>query len=972
MKLSARLAVMWAKWERDPQALPQMHSVICHLMDVMHVAQTLWDASLGEGLQQQLANELQLSCSDARQWIAFWVGAHDLGKVSPAFQCKVPAAVPMLEAVSFKFPQPHEVSTDRPPTHGEVSAVALTSLLIERHDLPRSLAMQIAHSVGGHHGRFIDSKSANALLKNPSKTFGRAAWQDARCELLQCLAAIAELPNSGRWNGTTNPLSTQWLLTLAGFTTVADWLGSMGEVFRLAGPIEDLADYITLSQDRAKQVVADVGWSGWAAPRDELEVEDLFPVVKQYGLRPLQVAVDDLIRRRDADAISIDNDASPRCVLIEAPMGEGKTEAAMALVEHWSVQLQQRGCYFALPTMATSNQMFGRVREFLERRYADSGDRVNLLLLHGRASLSEALQELVAAARQPQGIDPRGDEAGEVIAGEWFTFRKRGLLAPFGVGTVDQVLMAVLPVKHVFVRLFGLAQKTVIIDEVHAYDAYMSVLLDRLLMWLASLGTTVVLLSATLPRARREALLAAYRRGLWRTQADEIPELGAVDSMAQELDGSTQSVKLRTANYPRLSWLTADGQTAERHFPAAKEIELTIQWKANDVADWAADLRDALEHGGCAAVICNTVTQAQATFLALQQFFHRDELDLFHARFPFEEREAREQRALCLFGKPRDGNAGLRPRRVLVATQVIEQSLDIDFDLMITEVAPIDLILQRAGRLQRHVVINNQPRVRPVGFETPTLWLLRPQTRVDGLPDWGSSGWVYAPHILLKTWLALHERSRIALPADIEPLIETVYDESQWALCLDSLSESSSRASYEAELLSTFEALRTDRDSAESEAESALIKPPARAHEGSLRNVCSAELEEDAPDLHPAFQARTRRDSLPSISVVCLSQSSDGLRLRPDGPPVSLDDVPDPLATESFIRRSVSISHVGIVRELKQHGLSPPTWQKNALLRSLRVLIFNAERSCDVGHFTLLLDADRGLVFLNNNSLEDL
>jgi len=493
----------------------------------------------------------------------------------------------------------------------------------------------------------------------------------------------------------------------------------MTEPFRLEGPIEDLSEYIPLSRKRAEQVVREVGWSGWQAPRTARSPEMLFPIVQRYGLRPLQVAVEEIkpsLRQ-------------PSLVLIEAPMGEGKTEAAMSLAEHWSVALQQRGCYFALPTMATSNQMFGRVREFLEHRYEDSGNRVNLLLLHGRASLSEALRELASAAKHPQGIcDDSGHIRGDVVASEWFTYRKRGLLAPFGVGTVDQLLMAVLPVKHVFVRLFGLAQKTVIIDEVHAYDAYMGVLLEHLLCWLRSLGTSVVLLSATLPKSRREALLSSYRG---REQHESSRPAGEISS------GSlTASVATKVAPpYPRLSWLDEHGQIQSRNFNASKRITLRVVLQPYAVADWGPMLRAALEHGGCAAIICNTVTRAQDVFLALQPLFEVGELDLFHARFPFEEREERECRALAYFGRPKDLDPSLRPRRVLVATQVIEQSLDIDFDLMVTELAPVDLVLQRSGRLHRHERIGDAARIRPPGLESPTLWLLTPQWRNGCLPD---------------------------------------------------------------------------------------------------------------------------------------------------------------------------------------------------------------------------------------------
>ena len=384
-------------------------------------------------------------------------------------------------------------------------------------------------------------------------------------------------------------------------------------------------------------------------------------------------------------------------------MGEGKTEAAMYLADRFAARLGQRGCYFALPTQATSNQMFTRVREFLKGRYPDN--IVNLQLLHGHAALNAEFQTLLQSAdAEPECVcedNDLHDHRPGVIAAEWFTYRKRGLLAPFGVGTIDQALLAVLQTRHVFVRLFGLAHKTVIIDEVHAYDAYMTTLLERLLEWLAALGSSVVLLSATLPKARRDALASAYVKGLG-------------GNIALPPDD----------RYPRLTWV-GQADSGSRHVETSERSsrKLSLQWidgavpKDGDAFPLGERLRVALEAGGCAAVICNTVTQAQKVYLALKEYFvgNADDgapiLDLLHARFLFKDRDERERRCLVRFGKPgalvdfgdKDLREVRRPNRaVLVATQVIEQSLDLDFDLMVSDHAPVDLILQRAGRLHRH------------------------------------------------------------------------------------------------------------------------------------------------------------------------------------------------------------------------------------------------------------------------------
>src|SRR5262245_43847755 len=290
--------------------------------------------------------------------------------------------------------------------------------------------------------------------------------------------------------------------------------------------------------------------------------------------------------------------------------------------------------------------------EFLKQRFA--GRSVLLQLLHGHAALSAEFETNLKKGATLLHLTPIYDETGTahqhhhhddctpgVVAAEWFTHRKRGLLAPFGVGTVDQALMAVLQTKHVFVRLFGLAHKTIIIDEVHAYDTYMSVLLERLLEWLAALGSPVILLSATLPKQRRDALRDAYLKGL-----------------GTAINDGTTAAKVRHPKdyYPRITWATAQSQGV-KHIQTSTQNTRTLHLRHVSVKlpegqietfRLGEDLVEALKDGGCAAVICNTVQRAQEVYARLKPFFPGEaddgwpELDLLHARFLFKDRAERE------------------------------------------------------------------------------------------------------------------------------------------------------------------------------------------------------------------------------------------------------------------------------------------------------------------------------------------
>jgi CRISPR-associated endonuclease/helicase Cas3 len=527
---------------------------------------------------------------------------------------------------------------------------------------------------------------------------GNHAWSDARHGLLTALAEALHLPGEPAPRAPSDDDHAFFML-LAGLTSVADWVGSAQDFFPFAGGDVDLAVYPKLAAVRAKTALKQLGWTGWRGNTSPTT----FPQLFGFPPRPLQ---------EKAVALAAST-TGPGLVVIEAPMGEGKTEAALFLSDYWNSTLGQSGLYVALPTQATSNQMFSRVKDFLANRY--SAETVNLHLLHGQALLSDNYQQLRLAAVYDEPASQ--GTPGRVVAEGWFTPKKRGLLAPFAVGTIDQVLLAVLQTRHVFVRLFGLANKTILLDEVHAYDTYMSTLLERLVSWMAALGCSVVLLSATLPRARRQRLLTAF--------------------------GASESVIPETP-YPRLLSV-GDGKVTAISIPAARRMSIALSWV--EAAALAAPLKDALRGGGCAAVICNTVGRAQEMYESLRTALEPEGIPvlLFHARFPFGQRDRLEKAILDRFGK-----AGDRPyRAVLLATQVIEQSLDLDFDLLVTELAPVDLVLQRAGRLHRH-----SNRLRPASLNEAQLWLIQPDEFDEhGVAHFGKNEYVYDRHILLRSYL---------------------------------------------------------------------------------------------------------------------------------------------------------------------------------------------------------------------------
>jgi len=876
--------LLWAKTSKDKTTT---HPLICHLIDVAQVTLALWNDVLTGGIRAQFAEALGLDEDAAGRLIAFWAGLHDLGKASPCFQRKYEPTRDSLARAGLLFP---EVFSRESCPHGTISADTLETLLETETDLPRRLAKKIARAVGGHHGVWPSPHDVQQLK---STQVGGEDWDAVRHDLLHAMSTLLAPSTVGQL-GATRQEENVLLTLLSGLTSTADWIGSMEHYFPHAVEPVDLARYTKRATAQAHRALEELGWIGWQPPTGGVSFRDLF----QLKPRPMQEAVVGLAEQLDRPAL----------VIIEAPTGIGKTEAALYLADHWAHFCQQRGLYVAMPTMATSNQMFRRVQEVLARRYPES--LVNLHLVHSQARWSDDMKKLhLETADERQG--------GTVAAMAWFLPHKRSLLAPFGVGTVDQALLSVLQTRHFFIRLFGLSHKTVIFDEVHAYDTYMSTIFQRLLGWLHAVGASVLILSATLPAQTRRELLRAY--------------------------AGTPDLPLPDVPYPALTWVMGD-QTGVIPLEVPDNRTVRLEWIEREPEAIANRLAGELRDGGCAAVICNTVGRAQEVYQTLQsaRIVPSDYLILFHARFPFAWRDEVEQKVLSRFGK-----AGDRPdKAIIVATQVIEQSLDLDFDLIITDLAPVDLILQRAGRLHRHARDS-----RPASLSAPRLLIATPGDG-DGVPDFGRDVYVYEPYVLLRSYLTLTGRDQVTLPVETEALIEAVYGQE------DPPAENLTSA-LAAALERARQRMQRHEEQHVYKARTRLV-PSSQAD--NLLAQHSLPLEEDSPEIHEAFQALTRLIP-PGVSLVCLHRTAAGLTLEPDGggPVVDLTQKPGPDLTEQLARYTLKVTHQPVVRYFLAQPV-PVGWRDHPLLRNHREVIFTDGGCPLVGTpYTLQLSRKLGL-----------
>jgi CRISPR-associated helicase Cas3/CRISPR-associated endonuclease Cas3-HD len=706
-------------------------SVAQHLDDSAAIAGQLWDEWLSRSIRLRIEASLE-SPQSARGLVTLMAGLHDVGKISPAFACQLTAHEQVMADRGLHIGAAVRANRHEAP-HALVGAFALRTWLRETAGWSQSSAQSLAVIIGGHHGR-----PPTQLVRPPREDLvGTGAWADARDKMIEAAVDCSGSRNHlAGWNRQPPDEPAQALISAV--VILADWLASNVELF-------------PLSENESGSARAEWAWRQLALPGPWTpSLSDAFDPgiwAARFTLppgatpRPIQTAALDMVRGATA----------PRLLVVEAGMGEGKTEAALMAAEVMAARSGASGAIVALPTMATSDAMFRRVLDWLDMLPPpDNGSAGwSTYLAHGKAQLNEQFRGLHRADLTGVGID---DPGGTAVAHAWLSGRKKGLLSSFVVGTIDQVLVGALRTKHLALRHLALAGKVVVLDEVHAADEYMSTYLECVLAWLGAYDVPTVLLSATLPPARRAALVTAYRSGT--------------------SDSAIETSTVQAVGYPLLTIVDGSAVSSVAPPSSGRESTVALERLADDrLVEYVVD---ALREGGTAAVICNTVTRAQHFARELREHFG-DDVMLLHSRFIAEDRRSRESRTRELLGPP---GSGARPHRlVVVGTQVLEQSLDVDFDLMVTDLAPVDLVLQRLGRLHRHS--------RPADSRPPRL--STPKCLISGVEHWAAaapqavrgSRRVYGEAALLRSVTVLRrflDGQPLHLPEDIAALVTDAYE----------------------------------------------------------------------------------------------------------------------------------------------------------------------------------------------------
>lgn len=864
-----------AVWAKSGEGMG--HGLLAHLLDVAAVAEAIVMRE-SEVTRQWAATCFGLAAESAPRWIAAFSGLHDFGKAIPGFQAKWLDGQHGDEAAGLRFSPSAALRAAR---HDLASAALLRPELV-RHFPGAGWAKTVSQALGAHHGYFPSPQETS----HAKPLFEGSEWAKTRAQLLE--AYLATLGPGAP--PTLDEIALPALTWLAGLTSVADWIGSNQEWFPPGERADLLVEHHAKARELAERALDEIGWPGYrpllqeVAGTDELVGRILGDA--QGTARPLQAAADRLL-----DAAS-----GPVLMIVEAPMGEGKTE--LAFLAHLRLQARNghRGLYVALPTQATGNAMFDRAQIFLNGFSPDHP--LAMQLAHGGAML------------RLHGVNESAGESCDSSA--WFSQRKRPLLSPYGVGTIDQALFATLNVKHHFVRLWGLANRVVVLDEVHAYDTYTGGLIEALLRWLKAMNCSVVLMSATLPAQRRAAFLRAWGAECGKGGGEDIA-------------------------YPRLL-LASEGRLQGEHVACRALAPIVVSGLTEELDAIAAAALEKLAGGGCGVVIVNTVQRAQNLYSALKSQLGADaELLLFHARFPADERGEREKAVLEKFGRGMNRPA----RALLIATQVVEQSLDIDFDFMISDLAPVDLLLQRAGRLHRHA------RERPESHREPRLIVAGFQQ--ERLPELKQTAWgfVYDPYVLYRTWAIAGPETTWNLPADIDRLVQTVYandpfeaeDREDYLKSLDQALGKHLAIVQEQRQHARNVALDAEADPANAY----LSKPRANEErEGEGRQVVTRLGEQ-------------------SLAVVPIQVGEEGWRLFAEDAPFDPKVEPDATLARRIYSRQLRVSRKDLVIALLAQPVAP-AFESHPLLRNLRPLLLK-DGVADFERLRVRLDLELGLTY---------
>ncbi|SQG63716.1 CRISPR-associated protein [Corynebacterium renale] len=902
---------LWAKSGDESGYL----SLTQHLVDVACAAAAVFDVWLAANVKRQLAKELGIEVEEVRTLYLWLAGVHDCGKATMTFQSQIEMTYPhIVNAVydsGLTLEKPNlELKLPKMP-HG-ISSGVLVSKWLQGQGLSALLARRIASTVDAHHGiasADSEARTIRLILDGYPET-----WKAVQDEIITAMADTLDVYPVLEKLGEVRLAQGGVAQILTGIIVIADWIASNADAFPMV---------VQQSQEeRLKDAMALTDLTNpWttSVPNKDMDTfyRDSFGWPDSFNAKSVQQAIVECARQLKGPAL----------VMLEAETGVGKTEAALAAAHIIGRNTSAQGIYFAAPTMSTANGILERTIEWAK----NTGARetvASMYLAHSKNQLSTQFKKL-----KLQNIaEDVPEHGGAVVASQWMNGKRRGLLSNIVVGTVDQVLMLALEQRYSMLRHAALAGKIIIFDEVHAYDAYTSDYLETTLEWLAYYGATVIMMSATLPANRRAALAQAYTGH----RLENVPD-----------------------SYPLITVGTADGYSFATPAPNPTNLRASVQVIGDSLDELENLTHELLIDGGCALIICNTIARAQDVYRTLSSAYP-EKVELHHAGFMAWERSQKEDFLREQLGPKASRGDGRPDFKIVVATQVAEQSLDIDADVLITDLAPMDLIIQRAGRLHRH---NRSEHDRPEPVRKPKIFI-RGLTQVAPTPEIdGGAMAIYDPKILVAT--LLHLPKEFNRPDDIVGLVQATYSDDQPEMGeeLQELWEQAkiTSAQREAEAHRRSKGFRTPSPFTVKELNQLFSKV----------NAALSLADEEAG-------AAQVRDAEPTVEVIPIIQTEYGY--RPLGKEMEIldeNDVDYPTAfhlASSTLRLPARMTRYAsdfeqVISELERN--TPVSWSKHFLLKGQVALVLDEDKTARVGRFVVTYSSELGFEILSDGKKAD-
>ena len=860
-----------------------------HHHDTCLIITKLWEEWVSESVRGVICGSMACDDEKACKILRFLAASHDIGKCIPAFQTRKLYLNPTFQNEQLKR---LEVSgLDYNKNLAEPDAIkhsVATEWILEKNGVHRSLAL----IGGGHHGKPPGDSIRKVEAYQDNVGARSDKWKAVQYGFLEYALQLSGLTKDEIVSVRVKPPGES---LMTGLLIMADWIASNEYLF----PMGNSSDYSEAELD--KRAVS--GWDNFHllkkwVHKEMPDVGSLFEERFGFSPRPFQSSALSAASAMDR----------PGIVVIEAPMGEGKTEAALGMAELLTVKFGLSGVFFALPSQATSDGLFPRVVNWIENLSLGKESSKTIFLAHGKADFNRDYNQIHKMSAY------QTDDS--LVVHEWFRGRKKGILSDFVVGTVDQILMAGLKRKHLSLRHLGLANKVVIIDEVHAYDEYMGSYLEKSLSWLGAYNVPVILLSATLPISRRKKLIEAYLRG----------------KRIRPLDGDWQ----RDVCYPLIT--TACSAEIECTCPPSSNRKSEVDIIRLRDENLIERIASSSENGGYVGIIVNTVNRAQRICRELADRFGRESVELLHSRFTAYDRAENEARVMS---KLKGGRQNPPFRLFVVGTQVMEQSLDLDFDVLFTDICPMDLLLQRIGRLHRH------DNLRPTGLEKPICYVV-----TDGEGRLGADI-VYGKFMNYNTEALLPDR--VSLPDDIPILVQRAYGGR----------------------LEVPPRIKDDYDEAYRIKELEIQDKEIRAKQFQVcyPNVTDLMhwLDDDLSGEADVEAKATVRDIDSSLEVTLFKIDEQGLLATVSGPKINMDDITIADDTISLIMAGnrISLPHAVIskhkinkvMEELKPNTeLLPASIRESSWVNGELFLILDSNGKAQVGDTAVHYDEEYGMV----------